>query len=185
LRYKRAMSPRGCLPTGALCLAVVAGMLGAAGCGDSSTDPGKSFLGTWHYDDGSGLTMCDDGNVNLLPSGNKTFEPGLMGGVVDTSATPLDPATYCDFLFDVSSNTKLTAHTGQACTLRGGSTYTVTDDQVGGDYYTFELNSATQAEELSIGTIHITKAGANVGDPPIMTTCKFNLIGHLTKVAKN
>ena len=68
--------------------------------------------------------------------------------------------------------------------LRGGDIFTFSAED-GSGTSTFTLNGPTIAEEIWVGTIHIFQAGAMVNDPPIMTSCTYNLIGHLTKVAKD
>ncbi len=174
------MSARSALPTvAALGLMAIV----VASCGDSASDPGQGFVGTWHYDDGTGIVTCEDGNtINLPPTGNKTFAPGLTKGIVDVSISPLDSAVYCNLAYDIVGFVA-SARAGQVCYLTGGDTFTVTDADAQ-EYATFTLTSPTQAEELSLGNIHITQPGP-LGSPPVMTTCRYDLTGHLTKVAKD
>jgi hypothetical protein len=72
-----------------------------------------------------------------------------------------------------------TARAGQRCALTGGLEVMEVGD------WTFTLNSPTLAEEVAAATIHVTTAGANVGDAPTMTDCTFAFTAHLTKVAKD
>lgn len=186
LRYKPAMSTRSgsssVVGLAALSLAAVTLAAGLAGCGDSANDPAQKFLGTWHYDQVSGVIRCpgkDD--FNDPPRGNKTFAPGLTGGIVDVTVSPLDADIWCNFHYAVSGLTAM-ASADQTCALKGGDVYSVSN-AADNEYASFTLTGPDLAEELSVGTLHLPPTTANPDDPPVV--CSYDLIGHLTKVAKD
>jgi hypothetical protein len=178
LRYKPTMSLRS-LAAGAGLSALA--ML--AGCGDSVNDDAQRFLGVWHYDEASGVITCPGADpFNLPPEGNKTFAPSLTAGIVDVTVSPLDSSVFCNFAYDVKGLEAI-ARAGQTCGLTGGDSFSVSDAAVG-EYAKLAIIGPTTLEELSIGTIHITEPSP-IGGAPTIRECRYDVIGHLTKVAKD
>jgi hypothetical protein len=160
-----------------------AAVLGVAlgGCGDSaSADPADAFVGTWQYDQSTGAITCPGSDpIDEAPIGNKTFGLGVSAPLVDLTASPVDPATFCNTEFDISpSGAVATARTDASCTVTGGDTVTV-------DAWTFSLTSATTAEEKAAATIHITLSAVAPATTPTTTTCAFTSMALLTRVAKD
>ena len=100
----------------------------------------------------------------------------MSAALVDLSASPIDPPTFCDTEFDVSGAVA-TASTNQVCTVTGGDTVTI-------DKWTFSLTSATTAEEKAAATIHITTAPVPPATMATTSTCAFSAMAVLTRVAK-
>ncbi|HEX4404343.1 MAG TPA: hypothetical protein VH560_05920 [Polyangia bacterium] len=165
-------------------LAGAVAMLGMAlaGCGDSTptteVDPADAFVGTWHYDQSTGAINCPMADVIAAsPTGNKTFAPGATAALVDLTPSPVDPMTICNTYFDVAGPVA-TAHTDVGCTITGGDVVTI-------DAWTFSLTSATSAKEVASATLHITTAAVAPATTPTTTTCAFNSMALLTRVAKD
>ena len=158
-------------------LALLGVVLG--GCGDTTTvDPADAFVGTWHYDQSTGAIMCPLADpIDEAPIGNKTFGYGVEAPLVDLTASPVDPATFCNTYFDISGPVA-TARTDASCTITGGDIVTV-------DSWTFSLTSATTAKEVVAESLHITTAPVPPATMPMTKVCAFNSMALLTRVAKD
>jgi hypothetical protein len=167
-------------------LAILGALAGVgAGCGNGSSDPtttadaADDFVGTWRYDQWSSVLQCPGSSAtDQPPQPNKTFARGITSALVDLSPSPLLDGVFCDFGFDVAFPIA-TAQSNQTCAVTGVDTFTI--DQKAGNgppLWTFTLNSATTAEEIVQGTLHIQGTGTT-------ETCSWNLAAHLTRVSKD
>jgi hypothetical protein len=164
----------------------------AAGCGeDNLQGPIQQFVGSWRYSEteATGTLTCGLSSIPEVPRGNKTLATGVAGGIVDLTASDLDPAIFCDFVFDVAGPVA-TARVDQACALTGGNDVisfdqTTSDAHPDPDLWTFKLLSATTAEEIARTTITVYQPAANIGDAPTTVACYYTMTAHLTRVSKD
>jgi hypothetical protein len=177
---RHARSPRQ-IVIGILSVALLAGA--AAGCGSNGGIGSgiAQFAGSWHYDEARGVLACGDDKLDESPLGNKTLAAGVSADLVDLSESPIDSAIFCNFGFDVAGPVASIVP-DQTCKLTGG----IAELSFGAnDLWTITLNGPTKAEEMARVTLTVTQPGPNVGDPPQISLCSFELVAHLTKVSKD
>src|SRR5450432_3573487 len=154
-----------------------------AGCNDAN--PADAFAGDWRYDDVMSTVACP--NVEALsqpPAPNKTFGRGASSALVDLSPSPLGlgNGVFCDFAFDVSGP-YATIQPDQTCFVDTVDTLTIDrPDMSQPPLWSFTLNSATAAEEIAKGTVHISATGSASG---MAESCLWTLTGHLTRLTKD
>jgi hypothetical protein len=175
------------LALGMLKAALAIAAVGLAGCGSDATSA-DDFVGAWHYLDEKSTVQCLNADPHEEPPApNKIFGRGVSSALVDLSPSPLglDSGVVCDFGFDVAGLVA-TTEDKQTCAIDPVDTLTIDDDATTGKpLWTFTLNSATTAEELVTGTIHITLPSSTVGGNPVQQTCAWTLVGHLARLTKD
>ena len=167
----------------ALVLTVLA--TAAVACGGSN-DADK-FIGTWMITQATATVDCSatTGSTPFMvtPSGNVEFAPGATTALAMISPAELDPATFCDFAFDVNGAVA-NIHGTQSCTLQSLSSPPF-NAKLTPATWTFSVTGANSAEETASGTLELPTVDAN-NTPNGTTICQYT--GHmatLTRVAKN
>jgi hypothetical protein len=159
--------------------ALATGCSGGNGNTTTTADPADDFVGSWRYDQWTSVLQCPNSTPNIQPpTPNKTLALGVTSAIVDLSQSPLLEGVFCDFGFDVSFPVA-TLQPNQSCALTNLDTLTI-DQQPGNGppLWTFTLDSATTAEEIVQGTVHLMATG-------MPQTCSWNMAAHLTRISKD
>lgn len=158
-------------------------LVGLVGCGEEST-AADQFVGTWRYGDVMSTVQRFDADPQSLPvAPHKTFVHGVGAEIVDLSQSPLMRDTLCDFVFDVAGPVAQ-IRPEQTCFLNSVDTLTIDLGPDGKPLWTFKLTSATTAEELATGTMHIYHPDTSQG-PATEETASWSLVAHLTRISKD
>jgi hypothetical protein len=164
----------------------------AAGCGSGNlAGPTEQFVGTWQYDgaQASGSLTCGISTIDETPRGNRVFATGVDAPLVDLTASDLDSAINCNFRFDVAGPVA-TARTDQTCALTGAKNIIAFNPpdappKDASDAWTFTLLSATAAEENVRATLIVYQTPTQIGDPPTMAYCDYQMMARLVRVSKD
>jgi hypothetical protein len=154
------------------------------GCGGGSTAHGD-YVGTWHYDSVNVAQVnCGGTNVfTVAPVADKVLQDGVAHAIVDTSVSPLDSATECDFGFDVKGTTATMA-ANQTCTLNALIVDPTQLPVVTPTQWRFTLlgkNSAEEVGSANMTNVPLTDASNN----QVLAPCDYSLMARLTRVATN
>lgn len=167
-------------------IAVAAATASAIGCGGSSSSDSR-FLGTWKITQASADVSCDDGTSGTFtPTGNLEFAPGTSSAIVAISPAELDPASFCDFGFDVKGAVA-TIQANQTCVLQSFSVGTGAGEAVfSPTSWQFSITGPDAGEEMGTATITLPLLDSTGTQLLGTTLCQYT--GHmatLKRVARN